>query len=161
MSKVKVPETTLKMLFDDGRLYSMQTYIDRWPEAWTPELETFIIEYNKGAAQRAAEAAKVAARRASEAAVERAYHRYDNFTLEDFCNIAKERLHQLHYLFEAFEGFNNAMAREIGEVIVHGNNALSRGVCGDNSRLNRERFINFIEEHNDLHDEINKRYKRE
>ena len=155
MSKIKVPETTLQALFEDGRLYSMQEYIDRWPEAWTPELKQFILDFNKDAAKRAAEDE----RRAAEAAAEKEYHTWDHITMKDFITDAMERLNRLRYLFEFFEGNNNDKAREIDAIIVCGHNAVSHGVCGDNSRKTRERFIEFIERSDALTSELKIEYR--
>lgn len=148
MSKIQVPETTLQALFEDGRLYSMQEYIHRWPEAWTPELEQFIIEFNKGAAKRAAEDA-----------ADRAYHSWDNITMKDFIADAMERLPRLRCLFEFFEGNDNDKAREIESIIDCGHIAVRYGNRGDNSRKTRERFIEFIMRSDEFTSELNIEYR--
>ena len=122
---IEVPETSLQALFEDGRLYSMQEYINRYPEAWTPELQKFVTDFNARKATESPESAK-----------------YRGWEQEDFIAKTKELLEKLTYLHRFYEGLYNDKATAVEAVIVKGNNALSRAYCGNSSR---ERFIEFIE----------------
>lgn len=126
---VKVPETSLQALFEDGRLYSMQEYIDKYPEAWTPELQKFIEDFNaKKTAEESPEPIK--------------YHDWEK---EDFIVKTKELLEKLTYLHGFYEGLYNDKAETVEQIIVKGNNALSRAYCAFDKNETRKRFIEFLE----------------